>query len=172
MLQSIGLQRVRHGNNKYVVQLLSRIRLFVTPHTAARQASLSFTISQSLLKFMSIELMASAIQPSSVPSLLLLPSIFLSIRVFSSELALCIKQPNIGVWSSTSVLPVSTQGWFLLGLTGLISLQSKGLSSVFSSTIVWKHPTLTSVHDCWKNHSFDYTDLCGQSNVSPFQYAV
>ena len=65
---------------------------------------------------------------------------------------------------------------FLLGLTGLISLQSKGLSRVFSNTTVWKHqffgaqpsfgPTLTSVHDYWKNHSFDYTGLCWQSNVS------
>ena len=65
-----------------------------------------------------------------------------------------------------------------LGLTGLISLQSKGLSSVFSSTIICKHeffgaqpfygPTLTSIHDYWKIYSFHYTELCRQSNISAF----
>ena len=79
---------------------------------------------------------------------------------------------------SASVPPLNIQGWFPLGLTGFISLQSKGLSSVFSSTIVQKHqfwalsllygPALSSVHDCWKNHSFDYTHLCWQSDVSAF----
>ena len=71
---------------------------------------------------------------------------------------------SIGASASSSVLPVNIQDWFPLGLTGLISLQSKGLSRVFSSTIK-KHqffalsflygPTLTSIHDYWKNHSFD-----------------
>ena len=79
---------------------------------------------------------------------------------------------------SASVLPVNIQDWFPLGLTGLISLQSKGLSRVFSSTTVRKHPLsvlrllygpiLTSVHDYWKNHSFDDMDLCWQSDVSAF----
>ena len=69
------------------------------------------------------------------------------------------------IGASASVLPMSIQGWFPLGLTGLISLLSKGLSRVFYSTTVWKHyssalsllygPTLTSVHDYWKNHSFE-----------------
>ena len=77
---------------------------------------------------------------------------------------------NIGVWSSASVLPMNIQNWFPLGLTGLISLQSKGPSRVFSSTTIWKHqffsaqPSLWSnshIHkDYWKNHSFDYTDHC------------
>ena len=80
------------------------------------------------------------------------------------------------------VLPVNIQGWFPLGLTSLISLLSKGLSRVLSSTTILKHQvfdaqlslrlTLTSVHDYWKDHSFDYADLCRQSNVSAFQYAV
>ena len=80
---------------------------------------------------------------------------------------------NIGVSASASVLPMNIQGWFSLGL---ISLQSKGLSRVFSNTTIQKHnssalsllygPTLTSIHDYWKNHSFDYMDLCWQSNVS------
>ena len=75
-----------------------------------------------------------------------------------------------------SVLPVNIQGWFPLGLTGLISLLSKGLSTVFFSTTVQKYqffstlysPTLTSICDYWKNHTFDYMDLCYQSDVSAF----
>ena len=80
--------------------------------------------------------------------------------------------------ASASILPVNTQGWFPLGMTGLISLLSKGLSRVYFSTTVQRHhffsaqsfycPALTSVHDCWKNHSFDYMDLCRQSNISTF----
>ena len=93
--------------------------------------------------------------------LLLLPSIFPSIRVFSSELALCIRWPKYSS-ASASVLPMNIQGWFPLGLIGLISLQSKGLSRVFSNTTVQKHqffgaqPSLwsnsQSAHDYWKNH--------------------
>ena len=83
---------------------------------------------------------------------------------------------STGASSSASVLPMNIQDWFPLGWTGLISLQSKGLSRVFSSTTVQKHqllsllygPTLTSIHHYWKNHSFAYTDLCWQSNVSAF----
>ena len=83
---------------------------------------------------------------------------------------------SIGASVSASVLPLNIQDWFPLGSTGLISLQSKGLSRVFSSTTVQKHqffhgsllygPTLTSIHDSWKNHSFDYMDLCWQYFVS------
>ena len=82
------------------------------------------------------------------------------------------------IGASASVLPMYTQGWFPLGLAGLISLQSKGLSRVFSSTTVWKYQffgtqpslwsTLTSVHGYWKNHSFNCMDHCRQSNVSAF----
>ena len=77
---------------------------------------------------------------------------------------------SIGVSASASVLPMNIQDWFPLGWTDWISLQSKGLSRVFSNTTVQKHqfsalsllhsPTLTSIHDYWKNHSFDWTDLC------------
>ena len=83
-----------------------------------------------------------------------------------------------GPSASSSVLPKNIQGWFPLGLTGLISLLFKGLSRVFSSTTVSKQqffgtqPSIwsnsTSVHDYWKNHSFDYTDICQQSDVSAF----
>ena len=72
---------------------------------------------------------------------------------------------SIGVSASTSVLPMNTQDWSPLGWTGWISLQSKGLSRVFSNTTVQKHqslalsflysPTLISIHDHWKNHSLD-----------------
>ena len=132
-----------------VVQLLSCVRLFATPWTAALQASLSFTISQSSLKLMSIE----SVMPSNHLVLchpLLLPSIFPSIRVFSNESALCIRWPKY--WSfSFSINPsneysgflsfrtdwldlLAVQGiLFLLELTGLTYLQSKGLSRVFSN---------------------------------------
>ena len=79
---------------------------------------------------------------------------------------------SIGTSASASVLSMTIQGWFPLGLIGLISLLSNGLSRVFSISTVWDHqvfctqpslwPNLTSIHDYWKNHSFDYTDLCQQ----------
>ena len=117
-----------------VVQSPSPVWLFVTPWTAAHQASLSFTISQSLLQLMSVD-------ESKVPSnhlilchpLLLLPSIFSSIRVFSKESVLLIRS------ASGSVLPMNSQDWSPLGWTCLISLRSKGLSRVFSNTTVPKN---------------------------------
>ena len=83
------------------------------------------------------------------------------------------------IWASTSAsaLPMNLQDWFPLGWTGWISLQSKGLSRVFSNTTIQKHqffgaqlslPTLTSIHDYWENGSFDWTDLCWPSNVAAF----
>ena len=97
--------------------------------------------------------------------LLLLPSIFPSIRVFSNESVLRIRWPNIGVSASASVLPMNIQGWFPLGWTGWISLQSKDsqessptpqFKSISSSVLSFLYgPTLTSIHDYWKNHSFD-----------------
>ena len=84
---------------------------------------------------------------------------------------------SIGVSASALVLPMNIQDWFPLGWTVCISLQSKGLSRVFSNTIVQNHQffgaqlygtAITSIHDFWKNHSFDCTDLCWQSNVSAF----
>ena len=82
---------------------------------------------------------------------------------------------SVGASASASVFPMNIWVWFPLGLTGLISLQSKGVSRVFSSTTVWMHQffgaqlfLLSSSHiHTWllENHSFDYTDLCRQSNV-------
>ena len=85
---------------------------------------------------------------------------------------------NIGASVSASALPVNIQGWSPLGWTGLISLQSKGLSRVFSSTTVQKHqffgsqpfygPTLTPIHDYWKNHSFDFWTFGESYNIYNF----
>ena len=113
------------------VQSLSRVRLFATPWTAAHHASLSITNFQSLLKFRYIKL----VMPSNHLILchpLLPPSVFPSIMVFSHESVLHIRWPNIGVSTSTSVLPMNIQDWFPLGWT-------KGLSRVFSNTTVQKH---------------------------------
>ena len=121
------------------VQLLSRVRLFATPWTAACQASLSITNSRSLPKLMSIESVMPFNHLILCCLLLLPPSMFPSIRVFSNELALQIRWPDIGVAASTSVLPMNTQDWSPLGWTSWISLQSKRLSRVFSNTTVQKH---------------------------------
>ena len=121
-------------------QSLSHVWLFATSWTAACQASLSITNSWSLLKLMSIEsVMPHTTISSSVCPLLFLPSIFPSIRVFSNESVLCIRWPNIGTSASASVPPMDIQDWFPLGWTGWISLQSKGLSRVFSNTTVQNH---------------------------------
>ena len=148
-----------------VVQSLSHVRLFATSWTAAHQASLSFTISWSLLKLMSIESVMSSNHLILCCPLLLLPSIFPSNRVFSHESALCIKWPKYWSFSLASVLPMNIQDWFPLELTGLISLQSKRLSvasptpqfkGISSSVLRFLYgPTLTSIHDYWKNRSFD-----------------
>ena len=90
---------------------------------------------------------------------------------------------SIGASASAAILSVYIRGWFPLGLTGLISLLFKELSRVFSNTTVQKYQfflalsllygsTLTCIHDYWKNHSFDYMDLCWQSDVSAFKYTV
>ena len=121
------------------VQSLSCVQLFATPWTAACQASLSITNSWSFLRLVSIELVMPSNHLILCRFLLLLPSIFPSIRVFPNESVVYIRWPSIGVSASTSVLPMNMQDWFPLGLTGLISLQSKGLLGNCWS----KPPTLT-----------------------------
>jgi len=103
-----------------------------TSWTAACQAPLSFTISWSLLRFMSIELMMLSNHLILCFPLLLLPSVFPSIRVFSNGSGLLSRWPKY--LSSASVLPMNIQDGFPLGLSGLNSLQCKELSRVFSST--------------------------------------
>ena len=121
------------------VQSLSSVQLFETLWTAACQASLSITDSWSLLKLRSIE----SVMPSNHlilcrPFLFLL-SIFPSIRVFSNESALCIRWPKYWSFSFSICLSNKYSGLISLGLIGLISLRSKGLSRVFSNTTVQKH---------------------------------
>ena len=141
----------------------NHVWLFATPWTTALQASLSITDSQSPPKPMSIK----SVMPSNhlilCHPLLLLPSIFSSIRVFSNSQLFASGGQRIGVSASTSILPMNTRDWSPLGWTGWISLQSKGLSRVFSNTTVQSinslalsllhSPTLTSIHEYWKNHS-------------------
>ena len=119
------------------VQSLSCAQLFATPWIAACQAFLSITNSQSPPEPMSIESVMSSNHLILCHPLLLLPSIFPRIRVFSNESAILIRWP--GVSAATSFLPMNTQDWAPLGWTGWISLQSKGLSRVFSNTTVQKH---------------------------------
>ena len=122
------------------VQSLSHVRLFVTPWTAARQASLSITNSQSPPKPMSIESVMPSIRLIICCPLLFVPSVFPSIMVFSNESALHIRWPKYWSFSfNISPLPMNTQDQSPLGWTGWISLQSKGLSRVFSNTTVQKH---------------------------------
>ena len=97
------------------------------------------SLSPKFLRLMSIELVMPSNHLIIFHPLLLLPSVFPGIWVFSNELALHIRWQNIRASASASVLPVNIQSWFSLGLTGLISLQSKRLQRFSSNTIVQKH---------------------------------
>ena len=155
-----------------VVQSLSCVRPFATPWTAVCLVSLSFTISWSLLTFMSIE---SVTLPSYLilchPLLLSLESSpasrsFPASQVFTSAIQ------STGAPVSASVLPMNIQGWFLLGWIGLISLQSKALKSLLqhhssksikSLALSFPYsPALTSVHDYWRNHTLDCSTFVGK----------
>ena len=109
------------------------------PHESQHARLPSITNSWILPKPMSIESVMPSNHHILCRPLLLLPSIFPSIRVFSNESALCIRWPKYWSSVSTSVLPVNTQDWSPLGWTGWISLQSKGLSRVYSNTTVQKY---------------------------------
>ena len=164
-LQSMGVTKSQTWLGSSVQFSRSVVSDSATPWTAACQASLSITHSRSLLKLMSI----GSVMPSNhlilCHPLLLLPSIFPSIRVFSNELALHIRSPNIGASASASVLPMNIQDWFPLGLTcwspcsprdsqessptpQFKSFNSLALSFLYNST-------LKSICDSCKNHSFD-----------------
>ena len=146
-----------------VVQSLSRVRLFAIPWTAASQASLFLTISQSLLKLMSTE----SVMPSNhlVLPLLLLPSNFPSTRLFYNELALHIRWPKY--WSFNFSISPSNEysglisfrvDWFdLSAVQGTLkSSPAQQFKSINSSVLSFFYaPTLTSVHGYWKSHNFD-----------------
>ena len=149
-----------------VIQSLSHVRPFPSPWTAASRASLSYTISLSLLKLMPIE----SVMPSnhfilSCP-LLLLPSILSSIRIFSNKLALCIKWPKY--WSFSFNISLSNEHpgliSFRMDWLDLLAVQGDSqessptpqFKSINSSVLSFLHnPTFTSIHDYWKNHSLD-----------------
>ena len=160
-----------------VIQSLSHVQLFVTPWTAACQALypplsprvcskscpwswqcyLAISSSACIFSFCFQSFPASGSFPLS--------------QLFASA------DQSIRIQIQHQVLPMNIQGWFPLGLTGLISLLSRRLSRVFSNIPVWINspvlsllysPTLSSVHDYWKNHSFEYMHLHQQSDVSAF----
>ena len=144
-----------------------------------RQAPLSSTISQSSLKFLSIELAMLSNHLILCCPLLLFPSIFPSIRGFSNELALPIRWPkycsfsfSISPSSEYSGLISFRTDWFDgLAVSPRDSQESSPAPQFQSSFLVLSllyDSTLTSVHDYWKNHSFDYMDICQQSDVSVF----
>ena len=121
------------------VQSLSHVWLFATPWIPAHQASLSITNSCSSFKLTSIESMMPSSHLILCPPLLLLPPIPPSIRVFPMSQLFTWGGQITGVSASASVLTMSTQDWSYLGWTGWISLQSKGISRVFSNTTAQKH---------------------------------
>ena len=142
------------------VQSLSHVQSFVTPWTIARQAFLSITNSQSLLKLMSIE----SVMPSNhlilCHPLLLLPSIFPSIRVFSKQSALCIRWRKYWSFSFTisptneySRLISLRMDWLDLLVESSPTPQFKSINSLALSFLY--SSTLTSIHEYWKKHSFD-----------------
>ena len=145
------------------VKLLSRVRLFATPGITARQASLSITDSWSSLKLMSIE----SVMPSSHLILcrpfLLLPSIPPSIRVFSNESTLRMRWPKYWSFSFSNSPSNEHPGWTSFRMDWLDLLAVQGiLKSLLqhhnSKASILQHsdnPTLTSIHDYWKNHRLD-----------------
>ena len=121
------------------VQSLNHVQLLVTPWITAHQASLSITNPRSSLRLTSIESVMTSSHLILCRPLLLLPQIPPSIKVFSNESTIRRRWPKYWSSASASVLPMNTQDWSPLGWTGWISLQSKGLSRVFSNTTVHKH---------------------------------
>ena len=158
------------------VELLSSVWRFVTSWTAARQASLSITNARRFLKLMSIELVMPSYHLILCRPLLLPPSIFPNIRVFPKESALCIRWPKYWSFSLNpsneySELISFRIEWFNLlavqeNLESLLLDHSSKVSILLFSLLYG--PTLTSIDDYWKNYSFDYVDLCWQSDVSAF----
>ena len=179
---SPGTSVLSHPPHFSSVQSLSGVLLFMTPWTAAHQASQSITNPWSLLKLMSIKsVMSSSHLILCHPPLLLLSN-FPSIRVFCSESVLPIGWPKYWSFSISpsneySGLISFRMDWFYLlevpwTLNPLDSQESspapqfKSISSLAFSLLYGL--TLTSIHDYWKNHSFDYMGLCCQSSVSAF----
>ena len=139
IIQSEISQKEKHQYSISSVRSLSCVWLFATPWIAAPQASLSITNTQSSLKLMYIESVMPFSHLILCRPLLLLPPIPLSIRIFSNESTLTWGGQSTGVSALAPFLPKNTQDWSPSEWTGWISLQSKGLSRVFSNTTVQKH---------------------------------
>ena len=133
-----------------IVQSPSGVWLF-HPMDCTHQASLSFPIFQSLLELMSIELVRPSSHLILCCPLLLLPSIFPSIRVFYKESTFHIRWPKYWSFSFSISLRMNIPDLFPLGLTGLISLMSKGVCRVFSNTTVQKHQFFDTQPSLWFN---------------------
>ena len=142
------------------VQSLSCARLFANPWTAARQASLSITNSQSLLKLMSIELVMPSNHLILCRPFSYYPQSFPASGSFQVSQLFTSRGQSIGVSASASVLPTNIQDWSPLGWTGWISLQSKGLSRVFNPT-VQKHQFFSAQLSLWSS-SHIHTWLLGK----------
>ena len=164
-------------NNEIVVivQSLSHVWLFVTPWTAAHQASLSPTVFWSVHLCPLSQSCYLTISSSAAPFSFCLQS-FPASGSFPMSQLFTSGGLSIGASALASILPKNIQGWFPLGLTGLISccprdsqesssaLQFESINCLAFSLLY----TPTSIHDYWKNYSFDYTDLCQKSDVSVF----
>ena len=169
MTESSGLlckaKQIRQGETSIlwyhlyvvVVQSPSRVQLFVSPWTAAHQASLSLTISRGLLKFKSIASMSHPAISSSDTLFSFCPKSFPVSGTFPVSRPFASNDQNTGASASASVLSMSIQDRFPLRLTALISLLSKGLSEVFSSTTVRRHQffgVLPSLGSSLHNHTW------------------
>ena len=157
-----------------VVQSFSRVWLSVTPWTAASQASMSFTISHSCSDSCPQSQWCHPTISSFVTPFSSCPQSFPASRSFPVSRGFTSGGQSIGTSALASVLPMNSKGWFPLGLTDLISLQSNGLSNttVQKLKLFGAQPSLQSnsyMHTwLWKNHSFDYVGPCQQSDVSSF----
>ena len=127
------------------------VQLFATPWTAAQQDHLSSTISWSLFRLMSIESVMHPTISFSVVPFTSRPQSFPASRSFPISWFFVSDGQSIGTSASASILSMNIQDWFPLGLTGLISLQSKGLLRVFSSTNVQKHQFFGAQPSLWSN---------------------
>ena len=152
------------GNSEIVVvQSLSQVWLFATPWIAARQGPLPSTICWSLLKFMSIESVMLSNHLILCHPFLLLPLSFPASGSSPVNPLFASGGRIIGASDLVAVLPVNIQGCFPLGLTDLISLQSRGLSRVFSNTTVQKHQFLGTQLSLWSNfhvHMWLWKNYC------------
>ena len=156
--------------------MFSRVQLFATPWTAAHQASLSVTNTWSPHKPISTEPMIASNNLILCHPLLLLSSSFPASGTFQKSLLFASGVKSTGVSASISVLPMNIQDWSPLGWTvgypcsprdsqePSPTLQFKSINSLVPSFLY--SPSLTSIHDYWKNSSLEQTDLCWQSDVS------